>query len=234
MALTIHVLDFGDIELETSFLVLGHECGRVRRVPVYGFLITGGTYPVVVDTDEHPRATTLETLAKLRPLFPNGSVTAGNASGINDGAAALVLARASAAEKSGLTPRARILGYAHSGVRPEVMGIGPVPASRKVLARAGLSIEQMDVIELNEAFASQSLAVIRKLGLGEEITNVNGGAIAMGHPLGATGCAILGTLLDELEARNLRYGLATLCGSLLSTCGCTDRNIVSACMAPPF
>ncbi|MCB2133300.1 MAG: beta-ketothiolase BktB, partial [Rhodobacteraceae bacterium] len=146
---------------------------------------------VVFDTDEHPKATTPEALAALRPVFQkDGSVTAGNASGINDGAAALVLARADAAGRAGLTPRARILGYAHAGVRPEVMGIGPVPAVQALCARTGLSAADFDVIESNEAFAAQALAVSKSLGFDPVRVNPNGGAIALGHPVGATGAII--------------------------------------------
>ena len=149
--------------------------------------------PILVATDEHPRATTVEALAKLKPIVrPDGTVTAGNASGVNDGAAALIVASAAALKRHGLTPRARVLATASAGVAPRVMGIGPVPATRRVLARAGLSVKDMDVIELNEAFAAQGLAVLRALGLpddGEHI-NPNGGAIALGHPLGMSGARL--------------------------------------------
>jgi acetyl-CoA C-acetyltransferase len=162
--------------------------------------------------DEHPKATTLEALGSLRPVFKkDGSVTAGNASGINDGAAAVVLARASAAEKAGLKPRARILGYAHAGVRPEVMGIGPVPAVENLLARTGLSINDFDVIESNEAFAAQALAVNKGLGLDPAKVNPNGGAIALGHPVGATGVIITVKALYELERIGGRKALITMC-----------------------
>lgn len=164
------------------------------------------------DTDEHPKGTTLEKLGGLRPAFKkDGSVTAGNASGLNDGAAALVLASAEAANKAGLKPRARILGYAHAGVRPEVMGIGPVPAVTKLLERTGLSVEDFDVIESNEAFASQALAVGRSLGFDPAKVNPNGGAIALGHPIGATGAIIIVKALYELERTGGRRGLATMC-----------------------
>lgn len=164
------------------------------------------------DTDEHPKGTTLEKLGGLRPAFKkDGSVTAGNASGLNDGAAALVLASAEAANKAGLKPRARILGYAHAGVRPEVMGIGPVPAVTKLLERTGLSVEDFDVIESNEAFASQALAVGRSLGFEPAKVNPNGGAIALGHPIGATGAIIIVKALYELERTGGRRGLATMC-----------------------
>ncbi|NHX28040.1 3-oxoadipyl-CoA thiolase, partial [Escherichia coli] len=164
--------------------------------------------PIVVDTDEHPRpGTTLESLAKLRGVSgPDLTVTAGNASGVNDGAAAVLVASEQAAAANGLTPKARVVAMAAAGVPPRIMGIGPVPAARKALALAGLSLDQMDVIELNEAFAAQGLAVLRELGLPDDAphVNANGGAIAMGHPLGATGAMILNTLIDELHRRNLR------------------------------
>ncbi len=164
------------------------------------------------EVDEHPKATTAEALAGLRPVFKkDGSVTAGNASGINDGAAAVVLATAEAAEKSGLTPRARIIGYAHAGVRPEVMGIGPVPAVENLLARTGLTAGDFDVIESNEAFASQAVAVSRKLGFDPAIVNPNGGAIALGHPVGATGAIITVKAMYELERIGGRRALITMC-----------------------
>ncbi|MDD9719488.1 acetyl-CoA C-acyltransferase family protein [Sulfitobacter sp. PR48] len=164
------------------------------------------------EVDEHPKATTAEALSGLRPVFKkDGSVTAGNASGINDGAAAVVLATAEAAEKSGLTPRARIIGYAHAGVRPEVMGIGPVPAVENLLARTGLTAGDFDVIESNEAFASQAVAVSRKLGFDPAIVNPNGGAIALGHPVGATGAIITVKAMYELERIGGRRALITMC-----------------------
>ena len=167
---------------------------------------------VAFDTDEHPKATTAEALAGLRTVFQkDGTVTAGNASGINDGAAALVLARADAAEKAGLKPRARVLGYAHAGVRPEVMGIGPVPAVEKLLARTGLKIGDFDVIESNEAFAAQALAVNKGLGLDPAKVNPNGGAIALGHPVGATGAIIAIKALYELERIGGKKALITMC-----------------------
>lgn len=167
---------------------------------------------VPFEIDEHPKATTLETLAGLRAVFQkDGSVTAGNASGINDGAAALVLARASVAEAAGLTPRARIIGYAHAGVRPEVMGIGPVPAVQKLLEKTGLKPDDFDVIESNEAFASQALAVTKALGLDPARVNPNGGAIALGHPVGATGAIITIKALYELERIGGKRALITMC-----------------------
>ncbi|WHZ35066.1 acetyl-CoA C-acyltransferase family protein [Sagittula sp. MA-2] len=163
-------------------------------------------------TDEHPKATSLEALAGLRPAFKkDGTVTAGNASGINDGAAALVVARADAAEKAGLKPRARVLGYAHAGVRPEVMGIGPVPAVQALLARTGLTADDFDVIESNEAFAAQALAVNKNLGLDPAKVNPNGGAIALGHPVGATGAIITVKALYELERIGGSKALITMC-----------------------
>ncbi|WP_296476595.1 beta-ketothiolase BktB [Roseinatronobacter sp.] len=167
---------------------------------------------MVFDTDEHPKPTTLDALAGLRPAFEKGgSVTAGNASGINDGAAALVLARADAAEKSGLKPLARIIGYAHAGVRPEVMGIGPVPAVQALFARTGLSAGDFDVIESNEAFAAQALAVSAALGLDAARVNPNGGAIALGHPVGATGAIITIKALHELMRIDGKRALVTMC-----------------------
>jgi acetyl-CoA C-acetyltransferase len=163
-------------------------------------------------TDEHPKATTLEKLQGLRPVFQkDGSVTAGNASGINDGAAALVLARADAAAAAGLTPRARIVGYAHAGVRPDVMGIGPIPAVEALLARTGLKAADFDVIESNEAFASQALAVSNALGFDPAKVNPNGGAIALGHPVGATGAIITIKALSELERTGGKLALITMC-----------------------
>lgn len=169
----------------------------------------------VVDTDEHPRPeTTLEALGKLpAPFREGGSVTAGNASGVNDGACALILASAAAAEAHGLRPRARIVAMATAGVPPRIMGIGPAPASRKVLEKTGLNIGDIDVIELNEAFASQGLAVMRDLGLPDdaEHVNPNGGAIALGHPLGMSGARLVTTAVHELEKRGGRYALCTMC-----------------------
>jgi len=169
--------------------------------------------PVIVDTDEYPRAgTTAEKLAALKPAFKkDGSVTAGNASGINDGAAALVVTTREKAQRVGGRPLARVVSYASTGVDPMVMGIGPVPAVRKALDRAGLRTEDIDLFELNEAFAAQSLAVVRELGLDPARVNVNGGAIALGHPIGASGARVLTTLLYALRARQGRYGVASLC-----------------------
>ncbi|WP_017911719.1 MULTISPECIES: 3-oxoadipyl-CoA thiolase [Xanthomonas] len=170
---------------------------------------------VEVSADEHPRAdTTLEALARLKPIFRQpGTVTAGNASGINDGAAALLLASDAQVQALGLTPRARVLGFASAGVEPAYMGIGPVPATRKLLARLGLSIGDFDAIELNEAFAAQGLACLRELGVADDAAhvNANGGAIALGHPLGMSGARLALTLLRQLEASGGRRGLATMC-----------------------
>ena len=170
--------------------------------------------PVSVTTDEHPRTgTTVETLAKLKPLFKDGTVTAGNASGVNDGAAALIIASEAAVRRHGLTPIARILGGATSGVPPRIMGMGPAPATQKLCARLGLTPQDFDVIELNEAFASQGIAVLRELGIPEDAThvNANGGAIALGHPLGMSGARITGTAALELSLSGKRRALATMC-----------------------
>jgi len=171
--------------------------------------------PLVVDTDEHPRpSTSLEALAKLStPFRENGSVTAGNASGVNDGACALIVASAEAAEKHGLTPKARVVAMATVGLEPRIMGFGPAPATRKVLEKAGLTLADMDVIELNEAFASQGLAVMRDLGLADDASQVNpnGGAIALGHPLGASGARLVTTAMYQLHRTGGRYALCTMC-----------------------
>ncbi|RFA34749.1 beta-ketoadipyl CoA thiolase [Virgibacillus dokdonensis] len=166
----------------------------------------------VVDKDEHPRpATTREKLASLQPLFSGGTVTAGNASGINDGASALLLMSKEKAEQLGTEPMARYIASGTSGVEPSIMGIGPIEASKKALQRANLQIEDVDLVELNEAFASQSIACMKQLELNPEIVNVNGGSIAFGHPLGASGARILTTLLHEMNRRNSKYALATMC-----------------------
>ncbi|MCI1016177.1 3-oxoadipyl-CoA thiolase [Herbaspirillum sp. C7C2] len=170
--------------------------------------------PVTVTQDEHPRATSMEALARLKGVVkPDGTVTAGNASGVNDGACALLLASAEAAEQHRLKPRARILGMATAGVAPRIMGMGPAPASKKLLAQLGMRIEQMDVIELNEAFASQGLAVLRELGVSDDDARVNpnGGAIALGHPLGMSGARLVTTALYQLERTGGRYALCTMC-----------------------
>ena len=189
-----------------------HDAGRFadELVPVTVALGKGRTTEFV--KDEHPRLSTLEQLAALKPAFQkDGTVTAGNSSGINDGAAALLLASEDAVKKYNLQPLARIVSRAIAGVDPALMGIGPVPATRKALQRAGLDIGDIGLAELNEAFASQSLAVIRDLKIDPAIVNVNGGAIALGHPLGCSGARISATLLHEMKRRNVRYGLATMC-----------------------
>ena len=170
--------------------------------------------PVIVSKDEHPRETSLETLAKLKGVVrPDGTVTAGNASGVNDGSCALLLASESEAARHGLTPRARVVGMATAGVPPRIMGIGPAPATQKVLALTGLSLAQIDVIELNEAFAAQGLAVLRQLGLQDDDprVNPNGGAIALGHPLGASGARLATTAVNQLHRSGGRYALCTMC-----------------------
>lgn len=170
--------------------------------------------PIVVDTDEHPRQTSMDALAKLRPIVrPGGTITAGNASGVNDGACALLVASEEMAKQQGLTPRARVVAMASAGVDPRIMGIGPAPASEKALALAGLTIDQMDIIELNEAFASQGLAVLRMLGVADDDPRVNpyGGAIALGHPLGASGARLVITAVNQLQRTGGRYALCTMC-----------------------
>jgi 3-oxoadipyl-CoA thiolase len=189
----------------------GFFAGEIAPVTVTG----GKAGPTIVDKDEHPRGdTTLEMLTKLKPIVrEGGTVTAGNASGVNDGAAALIVASAAAVERYGLTPRARILGYATAGVAPRVMGIGPVPATRKLMSRTGLFVGDFDVVELNEAFAAQGLAVLRQLGIADDAAHVNpnGGAIALGHPLGASGARLALTAMRALEEKGGKYGLITLC-----------------------
>lgn len=170
--------------------------------------------PISFENDEHPRKTTVDVLAKLPALFrKNGTVTAGNASGVNDGACALLVASDASVDKYGLAPKARIVGMASAGVEPRIMGIGPVPAVQKVLAQTGLSLQQIDVIELNEAFAAQALAVVRKLGIPEDADylNPNGGAISLGHPLGMSGARLVQTAIAELHQRQKRFALCTLC-----------------------
>jgi 3-oxoadipyl-CoA thiolase len=170
--------------------------------------------PLIVDKDEHPRATSLEALAKLKPIVrPDGTVTAGNASGVNDGAAAIIIASEEAAKRNGLTPKTRVLGAAVAGVPPRIMGIGPAPASEKLMRRLGLKIGDFDVIELNEAFAAQGLAVLRQLGLPDdaEQVNPNGGAIALGHPLGMSGARLALTATEELQRNGGKLALATMC-----------------------
>ena len=171
------------------------------------------TDPIVVDRDEHPRSTSLEKLANLRPLFPEGTVTAGNASGINDGAAALLLASEAAVTRHNLEPRARVLGMAVAGVAPRIMGIGPVPATNKLLQRLGLSLDEFDILEINEAFSAQALACTRQLGLADDDPRINtrGGAIALGHPLGMSGARLAITAVDQLQNGGGKLALCTMC-----------------------
>jgi len=201
------------------------KAGRFQEeiVPV---TIKGRKGDTVVDTDEFPRAgTTAEGLAKLRPAFSrDGTVTAGNASGINDGAAAVLVMSATEAERRGLTPLARIVSWATAGVDPAFMGTGPIPASRKALEKAGWDIHDLDLIEANEAFAAQAMAVNRDMGWDLERVNVNGGAVALGHPIGASGARALVTLLHEMRRRDARRGLATLCiGGGMGIALCVER-----------
>ncbi|ADI01660.1 acetyl-CoA C-acetyltransferase [Syntrophothermus lipocalidus] len=203
--------EFGLRSQERAFAAI--ESGRFKDeiVPV---VIKTKKGEVVFDTDEHPRRTTMEALAKLKPAFKkDGSVTAGNASGINDGAAAVVVMSKEKADELGIKPMARVVSYASGGVDPKIMGVGPVPATKKALAKAGLTLDDIDLIEANEAFAAQSIAVARDMGWDKMMdkVNVNGGAIALGHPIGASGCRILVTLLYEMQKRNAKRGLATLC-----------------------
>jgi 3-oxoadipyl-CoA thiolase len=194
--------------------VAAQENGRLGREIVAVTVAQKKGDPLVVDRDEHPRAgTTLDSLARLKPLSANGTVTAGNASGINDGAAALLIASEAAVRKYGLTPLARILGGATAGVPPRIMGMGPAPATRKLCARLGLAPRDFGVIELNEAFASQGIAVLRDLGIAEDAAHVNpnGGAIALGHPLGMSGARIVGTAALELSLTGRQRALATMC-----------------------
>ncbi len=189
--------------------------------------ISGRKGDTVVEADEYPRhGTTTETLGKLRPAFSkDGTVTAGNASGINDGAAAIVLTSSDEAERRGLKPLARIASWATAGVEPSVMGSGPIPASRKALERAGWTVDDLDLVEANEAFAAQAIAVNRDMGWDPEIVNVNGGAIAIGHPIGASGARVLVTLLHEMEKRDAKKGLTTLCiGGGMGIAMCIERN----------
>jgi acetyl-CoA C-acetyltransferase len=189
----------------------GRLAKEITPVPVAGAGRSAG--PVLVELDEHPRATSLEALARLRPVFPGGTVTAGSSSGVNDGAAALLVASDSAVERYGLSPLARVTGMAAAGVEPRVMGLGPVPATRKLLQRRGVSLDDVDVVELNEAFGAQSLAVLRGLGLADdaEHVNPNGGAIALGHPLGMSGARLALTAAVELADRDARRALVTMC-----------------------
>jgi acetyl-CoA acyltransferase len=211
------------IEREAQDLMAFNSQARAIAAQAAGHLareITPVTIPqrkgdaIVVDTDEHPRATTMEALAKLKPIVrPDGTVTAGNASGVNDGACAVLLASEVAAAKNGLTPRARVVGMATAGVPPRIMGMGPAPATEKVLAQTGLTLDQIDVIELNEAFAAQGLAVLRALGVSDTDPRVNawGGAISLGHPLGASGARLVTTAVNRLHTTGGRFALCTMC-----------------------
>ena len=211
------------IEREAQDLMAFNSQARAIAAQAAGHLareITPVTIPqrkgdaIVVDTDEHPRATTIEALAKLKPIVrPDGTVTAGNASGVNDGACAVLLASEAAAAKNGLTPKARVVGMATAGVPPRIMGMGPAPATEKVLAQTGLTLDQIDVIELNEAFAAQGLAVLRALGVSDTDPRVNawGGAISLGHPLGASGARLVTTAVNRLHTTGGRFALCTMC-----------------------
>ena len=211
------------IEREAQDLMAFNSQARAIAAQAAGHLareITPVTIPqrkgdaIVVDTDEHPRATTMEALAKLKPIVrPDGTVTAGNASGVNDGACAVLLASEAAAAKNGLTPRARVVGMATAGVPPRIMGMGPAPATEKVLAQTGLTLDQIDVIELNEAFAAQGLAVLRALGVSDTDPRVNawGGAISLGHPLGASGARLVTTAVNRLHTTGGRFALCMMC-----------------------
>ena len=194
--------------------VAAQQAGHLAREITPVSLAQKKGEPIVVDQDEHPRATSLEALAKLKPIVrADGTVTAGNASGVNDGACAVLLADEATAAKNGLTPKARIVGMATAGVAPRIMGIGPAPATQKLLALTGVRLDQLDVIELNEAFAAQGLAVLRLLGLPDDDERVNrwGGAIALGHPLGASGARLVTTAVNQLHQGGGRYALCTMC-----------------------
>jgi len=211
------------IEREAQDLMAFNSQARAIAAQAAGHLareITPVTIPqrkgdaIVVDTDEHPRATSMEALAKLKPIVrPDGTVTAGNASGVNDGACAVLIASEAAAAKNGLTPKARVVGMATAGVPPRIMGMGPAPATEKVLAQTGLTLDQIDVIELNEAFAAQGLAVLRALGVSDTDPRVNawGGAISLGHPLGASGARLVTTAVNRLHTTGGRFALCTMC-----------------------
>ena len=211
------------IEREAQDLMAFNSQARAIAAQAAGHLareITPVTIPqrkgdaIVVDTDEHPRATSMEALAKLKPIVrPDGTVTAGNASGVNDGACAVLIASEAAAAKNGLTPKARVVGMAIAGVPPRIMGMGPAPATEKVLAQTGLTLDQIDVIELNEAFAAQGLAVLRALGVPDTDPRVNawGGAISLGHPLGASGARLVTTAVNRLHTTGGRFALCTMC-----------------------
>ncbi len=203
--------EFGFRSQERAAAAISSGRFKDEIVPV---VLKGKKGDIVFDTDEHPRQTTLEKMAGLKPAFKkDGSVTAGNASGINDSAGAVLVLSREKAEQLGVKPMARVVSYASGGVDPKIMGVGPVPATKKALEKAGLTVDDLDLIEANEAFAAQSIAVARELGWADKMdkVNVNGGAIAIGHPIGASGTRILVTLLHEMQKRESRYGLATLC-----------------------
>lgn len=189
-----------------------HAAGKFNDEIVAVYIPQRKADPIIFDTDEHPRFSPLEKLANLQPAFrKDGTVTAGNSSGINDGSAACLIVNEETLKKYNLKPMARVVSVAIAGVSPDIMGIGPVPATQKALKRAGLTMNDIGLIELNEAFAAQSIACIRDLDLNPDIINVNGGSIAIGHPLGASGCRITATLLHEMKRRRVKYGLATMC-----------------------
>jgi len=224
-------------EAQDQFALLSHQraiaaidAGRFKDeiVPLTVRLVNGApkVLEIVFDTDEGPRRdTSIEALAKLKPAFHvSGTVTAGNSSQTSDGASAVIVTSAALAKERGLTPLARFVGYATAGVKPELFGIGPVPAIRKVLKQTGLTLDQIDLIELNEAFAAQALACMKELGLDPDRVNVNGGAIALGHPLGCTGGKLTATLIHELQRRKARYGLVTMCvGGGMGAAGIFER-----------
>ncbi|MFN3202406.1 MAG: acetyl-CoA C-acetyltransferase [Bradymonadia bacterium] len=220
-------------ELQDEFAVASQNKAEVAmaegrfEAEIAPYTVKGRKGDIVVDTDEHPRAgTTLASVGRLRPAFKkDGSVTAANASGINDGAAAVVVASAGFAEEKGLKPIARIVSWATAGVDPSVMGTGPIPASRKALEKAGWAVADLDLVEANEAFAAQACAVNKEMGWDPAIVNVNGGAIALGHPIGASGCRVLVTLLHEMIRRDAKKGLATLCiGGGMGIALCVERD----------
>jgi acetyl-CoA C-acetyltransferase len=201
-----------EFALESQERYFAAEAEGKFKNEIVGVEVEQNKERIFFDTDEYPRKTSMEKLSKLKPAFvKDGSVTAGNSSGINDGAAAMLLASEEAVIKYNLKPMAKIVSMAVAGVDPSVMGMGPVPATQKALLRAGLTVADLDLIELNEAFASQAIACIHDLGLDLEKVNVNGGAIAIGHPLGCSGVRISTTLLHEMKRRNSKYGLATMC-----------------------
>ena len=205
-----------------------HEAGKFKDEIVEVEVPQRRGEPIIVRDDEHPRLSTLDKLKTLRPAFrEGGSVTAGNSSGINDGAAAAIIVSGRLVEELGLKPMARVVSMSVAGVKPDTMGIGPVPATRKALDRAGLNSSDLDLIELNEAFASQSIACIRDLNLDIDKVNVNGGAIALGHPLGASGARISATLLHEMKRRKVKYGLATMCVGVGQGAAIVYENIIA-------